>query len=52
MLDQEKVTRIDFSLSAVRKTCIVKPKYMYGSYYRNLNLKKGKITKDKTTSNL
>ena len=38
MLDQEKVTRVDFSLNAVRNTCIVSPRY--GTYYRNLNQEK------------
>ena len=28
MMDQEKVTRVDFSLCAVRKTCIVRPRYL------------------------
>ena len=37
MMDQEKVTRVDFSLNAVRNTCIVRPRY--GTYYRNLNWK-------------
>ena len=35
MMDQEKVTRVDFSLYAVRNTCIVSPRY--GTYHRNLN---------------
>ena len=38
MLDQEKVTRVDFSLYAVRNTCIVSPRS--GTYYRNLNQEK------------
>ena len=28
LLDQEKVTRVDFSLNAVRNTCIVRPRYL------------------------
>ena len=35
MVDQEKVIHVDFSLYAVRNTCIVSP--IYGTYYRNLN---------------
>ena len=27
MLDQEKVTRIDFPLNAIRNTCNVRPRY-------------------------
>ena len=38
MLDQEKVTRVDFSLYAVRNTCIVSP--TYGTYHGNLNQEK------------
>ena len=28
LLDQEKATRVDFSLHAVRNTCIVRPRYL------------------------
>ena len=35
MMDQEKVTRVDFLFNAVRNTCIFRPRY--GTYYRNLN---------------
>ena len=28
LLDQEKVTRVDFSFNAVKKTCIVRPRYL------------------------
>ena len=35
MMDQEKVTRVDFSLYAVINTYIVSPRY--GTYHRNLN---------------
>ena len=28
LLDQEKVTRVDFSFNAVRNTCIVRPRYL------------------------
>ena len=28
MVDQEKVTRVDFSFNAVRNTCIVRPRYL------------------------
>ena len=38
MLDQEKITRVDFSLFAVRNTCIVSPRY--GTNHRNLNQEK------------
>ena len=28
LLDQEKVTRVDFSFNAVRNACIVRPRYL------------------------
>ena len=41
---KEEVTRVDFSLNAVRNTCIVISKY--GNIYAEILIKKRNIAKD------
>ena len=48
-MDQEKVTRVDFSLNTVRNTCIFRPRYLE---ITEITLKfKRKQTKTKTNKN-